>query len=70
MHAEDTLVTGTTWDLYIGGRILCGRCARHEHYFGSTMVVLNWEILNQLPNIRDGVPGTRWEKGSPKRNAQ
>ena len=30
------------------------------------MVVLNWEILNQLPNIRDGVPGTGWEKGSPK----
>ena len=56
--------------IIIGRRLLCGRCARHEHCFGSTMAILNWEILNQLPNIRDGVPGTRWENGSPKGNAQ
>ena len=59
MEKEDTSVTGTSLELYIGGRILCARCARHKHCFGSTMVVLNWEIINQLPNIRDGVPGTR-----------
>ena len=34
MHIEDTLVIGTTWELYIGGRLLCGRCAKHEHFLG------------------------------------
>ena len=70
MHKEDTSVTGTNWELYIGGLLLCGRCGRHKHYFGSTMVVLNYEIPNQLPNIRDGVLGTIWEKDSPKGNSK
>ena len=36
----------------------------HQHSIGSTVAILNRQVLNGLSDYGDGIPGSRWQEGS------